>query len=316
MPASPELVWNRRAEAGNNGWVPSFPRNQATRLLLTLVAAAVALVLLGVVAAEGTLGATQKTAPPRKATSPPSRAVAAPAPKVEHAVPFRVGERFDYAISWSSFITATAATATFSVREKKDAYGSLAYYIVAEGRPAPVLAMFYPLYYKADTWLDAYALLPLRASLFSQEGRKRENKVTRFDQAHRTARFEIEETTDGVSSGVHGATLTMPPQTQDPLSALFALRTLPLGAGTRTQMALTFNGNLYQVQVRVDRRESLKTATGTRMAWHITPVLLDEGKPVASPRSMAVWISDDAKRAPLKMEVEITTGRFDFVLMK
>jgi hypothetical protein len=107
-------------------------------------------------------------------------------------VPFRTGERLSYDISWSSFITATAATATVAVREKRPAYGSVAYYIVAEGQPTPFLAAFYSLYYKADTWLDAYTLLPLRASIFSQERARRESEVTLFDQARRRARFEAQ----------------------------------------------------------------------------------------------------------------------------
>jgi len=247
----------------------------------------------------------QRATPPRART--PSRP-AAPA-KTERRVPFRVGEQLSYAITWSSFITATAATATVAVREKRPAYGSLAYYVVAEGRPTPIVAMLYSLYYKADSWLDAYTGLPLRASVFSQERARRQSEVTLFDRAHGTARHEVQE---GSSSSARN--LAVPARTHDPLSAIFALRGSPMAAGTRVLMPMAFNGNLYQVQVTIERRESLRTPLGTLPAWRLAPVLLDDGKPTDSPRGMVLWISDDGRRLPLKMQVELPTGRFDLTI--
>ena len=101
-----------------------------------------------------------------------TQAKPAPAPKRELAVPFAAGEALTYDISWSTFLTA--GSATVSVKEKKPSYGSTAYYIVAEGRPTPLLSKLYALYYKADTLLDVYTLLPQRGSIYSDEnGRKR-----------------------------------------------------------------------------------------------------------------------------------------------
>ena len=248
--------------------------------------------------------------------------IAAPA-KIERRVPFKGGERLSYDISWSSFITATAATATITVSEKKPAYGSLAYYIAAEGRPTPFVALFYPLYYKADTWLDVYTLLPLRASVYSQERDRRQNRVTLFDQARGEARFEVQSTTAGSpgpgllfdsAQSTPAVTMQLPPRTHDPLSAIFALRASPMKAGTRTLIPMTFNGNVYQVQVTIDRRESLRTSVGTLPAWRMTPVVLENGRESASFRGMTLWISDDARRLPLRMQVELPTGRFELTL--
>jgi hypothetical protein len=73
---------------------------------------------------------------------------------------------------------------------------------------------------------------------------------------------------------------------------------------------MTLNGVVYQLQVTIDGRESLRTAVGTSPAWRMTPVLLERGTPVASPRAMTLWISDDARRLPLKMQVEMAAGTF------
>jgi hypothetical protein len=67
----------------------------------------------------------------------------------EPAVPFSVGETLTYDVSWSSFLVAGAATVR--VVEKKPSFNSTAYYIVVEGKPVPLVAKLYNLYYKMDT---------------------------------------------------------------------------------------------------------------------------------------------------------------------
>src|SRR3954452_13069000 len=91
-------------------------------------------------------------------------AVASPA-ATEQPVPFTVGETLEYDVGWSSYLTA--GSATLSVREKKPSFGSTAYYVVAEGRATGVVAALYHAYYKADTLLDVYSLLPQRGSIYA-----------------------------------------------------------------------------------------------------------------------------------------------------
>ena len=133
---------------------------------------------------------------------------------------FKVGEALEYDVGWSSYLTA--GTATLSVREKKPSYGSVAYYVVAEGRATGVVAALYHAYYKADTLLDVYSLLPQRGSIYGEEGRRRRLRVTRFDQAGRTAQFEV---TPGCGPGRSRSRSAGP--THDALSAVLALRDAP-----------------------------------------------------------------------------------------
>ncbi len=241
---------------------------------------------------------------------PPPRAN--PRTAAEREVPFRAGEQLGYDITWSSFVTATAATATISVREKRAAYSSpAAYYIVAEGRPTPLVAAFYSLYYKVDSWLDAYTLLPLRASIYSQEGAQRENKVTTFNQARRWARYEEQEG----SSPARARNVPLAPNTQDALSVFYALRAAPLKMGARMVFPVVFDGTPYQLDVKVGGTQTVRTKAGARSAWRITPTLMAGGRPVESPRGMTLWISDDAQRLPLQMQVDLAVGRFVLTLV-
>src|SRR6185436_4457210 len=166
-----------------------------------------------------------------KAPAPTSKATpAAPAaaPKREQPVPFKPGEVLEFDIGWSTFVTA--GTATVSVKEKKPSYGSTAYYILAEGRPTSLVSKLYALYYKADTLLDSYSLLPQRGSLYSEEGKRHRMKTTVFNQAAKKASYEVETRT------MVKKDLVIPAFTQDALSAIYVLRSIPFKAGDKFNM--------------------------------------------------------------------------------
>jgi hypothetical protein len=202
----------------------------------------------------------------------------------------------------------TAGTATVSVKEKKASFGSTAYYIVAEGRPTSLVSKMYTLYYKADTLVDSYSLLPQRGSLYSEEGKRHRLKTTTFNQAARKASYEVETRT------VVKKDLTIPGFTQDALSAVFVLRSIPFKPGEKFNMPVSDNGNVYKVQMQVGVIEPVKTGMGTINGFRITPVITGPDKD--SPRGLALWISDDARRLPLKMEAQLLVGKFTIILQK
>ncbi len=236
----------------------------------------------------------------------PARRAVPTAAKTERAVPFRAGEVLNYDVSWSSYVTA--GTATLSVREKKASYGSTAYYVVAEGRPTPLLSKLYTLYYKADTLLDAYSLLPQRGSVFSDEGGRRRTKTTSFNQGARAATYELQTAT------LVKKPLSLAPFTQDALSALYVLRAIPLKPGSSVSIPVTDSGKMYKVQMRIGNVEPVKTGMGTVNAYRITPTITDmQGKPDGT-RGLAIWISDDARRLPVRMQAEVAVGNFNLTL--
>ena len=72
-------------------------------------------------------------------------APAAPAkPTGEVRVPFRSGERLTYDVSYSTYVTA--GTVIMHVQAKRPSYNSVAYYVVAEARPTPLMSKLYTLY--------------------------------------------------------------------------------------------------------------------------------------------------------------------------
>jgi hypothetical protein len=227
------------------------------------------------------------------------------AAKREQPVPFRQGEKLEYDVGWSSYLTA--GTATVTVLEKKPSYGSTAYYIVAEGRPTPLLSKLYTLYYKADTLIDVYSLLSQRGSTYSEEGRRRRLKTTRFEQAAKKAHYEVQTATNVKKE------LSVPAYTQDVLSALYVLRSIPLKPGDKFNMPVSDNGNIYTVQMIIGNVESIKSGLGTVQATRVSPVIKTSGGQTPG-RGLAIWISNDARRIPVRIEAQLAVGKFTLVL--
>ena len=220
----------------------------------------------------------------------------------EAAVPFKAGETLTYDVTWSTFLVAGTAVGT--VEKKPD---TNTYAIVAEGRPIPLLQRLYNLYYKMDTILDSVTLLPQRGSLYSEERGLRRFAVTRFDRAKGKAFFELEEDTTLKSE------FDVPPQVQDGLSALYVLRAMTFKAGDRITLPVTDDGMMYSVQADVRAVEQVRVPLGTIDAWRLDVSIADaQGQPAAS--NAAVWISNDARRLPVKLQAELPVGHFVLLL--
>jgi uncharacterized protein DUF3108 len=207
----------------------------------------------------------------------------ADAQRREQAVPFTAGETLTYDVSWSSYVTA--GTATLHVDAKRPSYNSVAYYIVAEGRPTPLVSKLYTLYYKVDTLLDVFTLRPQRASVYSEEGKRHRMKTTMFDQDK--------------------------PAMHDPLAAMYVLRAIPLKTGDKITMPICDNGTNYKMLIAAGGIEPVKTGAGTIQAQQLT--LTPQGADIGA-RALSLWLSTDAARVPVKMSAQLEVGAFVLTL--
>jgi len=271
-----------------------------------ILAVCVALTLLCAASLDAQKRAPAKRPPQaRKAAAPAKPAPPPSAPKIERPVPFKPGESLSYDVSWSSFLTA--GTATLTVRQKKPSYNSVAYYIVAEGQPTSLLSRLYSLYYKADTLLDVYTLLPQRGSVFSQENSRQRMKTTLFNQPARTIHYEMRTTQ------LLRQDKPIPANTQDALSAIYQLRSMTLRPGMTATMPISDSGTTYTARFTVGQAESVKTGVGYVQALKVTPVITDpNGQSIG--RGMIVWISTDGRRLPVKMTAQLKVGSFNLTL--
>ncbi len=239
---------------------------------------------------------------PRAPAAPPK----APArPRAELAMPFRAGETLTYDVAWSRYLTA--GTATSRVVEKRPSSGSTAWYLVAEGRPIPLIARFYSVFYKMDSLLDSYTGLAQRTSLHAEEAGRVRDTTTLFNRPSRKARYEVRTTT------VLTDEFPVPHDVQDGLAALYMLRGRALKAGERFSIPVADDGALYTATFQVTGPEPMKVPLGELPAWNIRVSVVDAlQQPIG--QNVGAWISTDARRLPLRLEADLPVGSFGLAL--
>jgi hypothetical protein len=234
---------------------------------------------------------------------------ALPAAQAERVVPFKVGETLTFDVSWTTFLSA--GTATMSVKERRPAGpGRHSYYLVAEGQPSSLLGKMYSLYYKAESMLDTRTLLPSLATIYSDEGGRKRYKTTTF-KGNGSVQYEIKTSTTATS------TIKAPATAQDPLGAIYILRSLPLKAGMTTSIPIPIidSGKSYTMRVKVGGIENVKSGLGTLQALKLTMTITDAaGKAEGS--GFSLWLSDDARRLPLKITAGLAVGSVHLTLAK
>lgn len=229
-----------------------------------------------------------------------------PAPRAERKVPYTVGERLTYDVSWSNYVSA--GTVVLNVEAKRPSYNSTAYYVVAEAKTEGLLAKLYTLYYKADSLIDSFTMLPQRGSVFSREGGRQRMKITTFDHGRKQGRFEM-QTASRMAKDVGLGTAT-----QDMLSSLYALRTIAPKAGEKFTMPVSDSGWLYQVLWTIGQVESVKVASGQSVqALRVTPRVTNEkGETVGG--GSVLWLATDGSFKPVRLEAAAAVGRIVLAL--
>lgn len=218
------------------------------------------------------------------------------------AVHFKVGERLTYGLSWGII---SAGTAAFEITERQDFDGRPAIKIVHTARSNDFISAFYPVNNRVETLLDEEAVYPYRLLFKRREGKRKNDIEAIFDQtAHRAT-----VTKDGNTE-----TMEVPPAVQDTLSVLYFFRTLPaLAAGSSTIIHVNHDKKNYQLELRVEGTERLKSPLGEFDTVRILAIMpfrglfLNEG-------NIRVWVTNDTARIPVLMKAKVIIGSISATL--
>ena len=217
------------------------------------------------------------------------------APPEPGSAPFGIGETADYHVRWTSGpMSLSAGDATIAVAPPQ---GAERYRFIVSAKTAPWMARFY----EADVRLETTAserLLPLTYHETIADGKRRTERQLTYDAARR----EVQ-----VLSGGTSITLPLGREARDPLSTLFYVRTLPIAAGTRVAIPVNDNGRRMQVEVTVDQQETITVGGRSWLAWKTTPQLSERIDRRGAVHIVA-WLSADARRIPLVVEVSAAFG--------
>jgi hypothetical protein len=238
-------------------------------------------------------------------------------PSIESGVPFPVGERLDYEIEWDPpwwfFLLPTmhAADAELQITDDGEFKGHKTYKIVFKAQSSGILASL-----SGMTIDDEFVFLsePDTFCTYSVSKKIREGKRKRqidVEYLRESRQLHIRELDESFSPPkIKKDTLKedIPQCVQDPLSALYFLRGIPLRKDTVHTSVIGHDDVVKEVQSKVLKLEKVKTSEGEISAWKIDTVALLGGL-FKKGGQFKIWLSADERQIPLQFEVKVKIGR-------
>lgn len=216
-------------------------------------------------------------------------------------------ENLKFEISWGP---VNVGEASLEVAQKVSFAGKPAYHIVSQAKSNPFCDVFYKVRDLNESWMDAANLSSLGYSKNLREGHFFRDEWVFFNHDTRSflARTVSKNGSVAYSSG------TIMPHIQDILSSLYYLRSQTLTPGKNVSVNVNTKKN-WPLLVRVIRKEKITVPAGTFDTVLIEPLIRKHGIFVQKGRKLQVWLTDDSKKIPVQMQVDILFGHVNAVLV-
>jgi hypothetical protein len=216
---------------------------------------------------------------------------------VKTASAFIIPEKLVYDLTWTG---VKAGTAVLELVNDKDTIR-----VISTANSAPWVSVFYTVDDRVETILvkdksKIFVGQPKNYRLKIREGRHRRDKEIVFDQAGHRAVF-IDHL------GKDRKEFVIQEDVFDPLSVLYYVRTMKLTVGKSVYVDIFDSKKLWNVEVQVLRKERISTIFGYTDTFVVKPLMKSEGI-FNRKGEMFIWLTDDQKRIPVKMQTKVAVG--------
>lgn len=210
---------------------------------------------------------------------------------------FGVGERLVFDVNYG-FITAGGAV--LEIPALDSIAGRECYRVEFRVNSLPSFSWIYRVEDRYVTYIDDGTIAPWRFEQHIREGSYSRDFIAEFDQ-----RKNVAKTSEG--------TYPIPPYVHDILSAFYYARTInygPLKTGDQVLLSNFYKDKTYDLAVRVLGRQQLEVAAGTFNTVVIEP-LVKEGGLIKSEGRIVVWLTDDDRKIPVRVNTKVVIGSID-----
>ncbi len=207
-------------------------------------------------------------------------------------LPFKVGEQLNYQVFLPT-IQQPVATASFHVRARSKYFDhdGLLFNLTAQTTNA-----LQHLFFASDTissYADPKTLLPFQTEYDLSEGRRRLVSKLTINQNYGTATTE------------KGVRIEIPVGTHDYLSFFYTLRTFNLNPPRRNAVSILVDNKPKTLFISALKREPIQLGSQTIPAIQIS-LTTDDAQ--SDKFQLRAWISDDARRLPLRLTAVTELG--------
>jgi uncharacterized protein DUF3108 len=232
-------------------------------------------------------------------------------------VVFPVGETLVYEVHWSPPVwmfflpSISAGEITFTFQGHTDYKGKPAFKIRADAVSSGFLSSIAGITV-ADSFesiVSARDFCSLQMRKKIREGKRQRDILLTFDSSKGTGQYlaydvSLQPPVELKNEPVQN----VPDCVQDLLSAIYYTRLQDLKVGNQIPLAVSDNGKVKKIEIKVQKREMVDTPNGQLLALRTEAISVFGGL-FRSGGTLLVWVSDDERRLPLRFEAKVKLGK-------
>jgi hypothetical protein len=210
---------------------------------------------------------------------------------------FAVGERLVFDVNYGLI---TAGEAVMAVVALDSVAGRNVYRVEFTVNSLPSFSWIYRVEDRYLTFIDVEAIVPWRFEQHIREGTYRRDFIADFDQFKNIAR-----TTEG--------DFPIPPYVHDIMSAFYFARTIDfsgMNTGDGIDLSNFYKDKSHDLRVRFLGRQEIEVGAGTFRTLVVEP-LVKEGGLFKSEGRIVIWLSDDERKIPVRVNTKVAIGSID-----
>ncbi len=219
------------------------------------------------------------------------------AQKAEKQNAFAVGERLLFDVN---FGIITAGYAEMSIPQFDTVLGNTTYKVQFTVRSTPTFDLFFEVRDRYETYLDSAGIFPWRFEQHIREGKFKRDYTAVFDQRRGKALTDEGE-------------FDIPTHVHDIMSAFYYARTIDyskMKIGQRVHLQNFFKGKTNPLDIKYLGKQKVEVEAGTFQCIIVEP-MVKEGGLFKSEGRILIWLSDDERKIPVKVNTKVVIGSID-----
>lgn len=224
--------------------------------------------------------------------------------------PFGIGERLTYHGELSkiiqgidlgdmSFVVApNSSNSGFVIRSEAKSRGSL------------LAILRFSFLQKYESFVETDTFRADRTVKYDEQKERVRESDTVFDYQNKTVTF-TERNPKNPNGAPRRIASSIPGDTHDIITGIYALRTMPLAVGASFEIPVSDSGLVYKIPVRVTAKEMQKTVLGKLLCFRVEPEVFGTDRFIEQKGEMVIWITADERRIPVRSQIKTNVGRID-----
>ena len=228
---------------------------------------------------------------------------------------YTVGESLTYEGKYSKaiFRSIPAADLSFTVERAPNASD---YLIKSEARSKGTLVrLFSKFYQNIQSTVDGTNFSVKRTVKRDEQGDRIRNSEALFDYKDNKVIY-FESDPKDMARAPRQVASPIKADTQDLITGIYAIRRMPLVVGKTFELSISDSGLVYKIPVRVTAREEQKSILGKVWCFRVEPEVFGSNRLIDGKGSLILWITDDARRLPVRAQINASLGRVEVRLKK